>query len=1082
MKTKSTLIFILLIAVNSSALTDDYIFKQHTVSDGLSQSTVFASIQDSRGYMWFGTINGLNRFDGYEFKVYTNNPADSSSISDNFISALFEDDKDFIWVGTINGNLNKFDRKNETFTRFKIDDYFEQVDEPETEYYEYPLAFSRNQLNSITSITEDTNGYLWIGTWGNGLIKFNKENKTATHIFHNPKDSFSLSHNRVRDIHIDDDGNLWVATFGGGLNRAVKENQTDSLGFIYSINQIVFDHYKHDSKYKSSLSNNQITKLFEDRDKNLWIGTYDGGLEKLDYANRIKNPANAVFKHFIASELTANCICNNKIMAIVQDNDGYLWIGTFGGGIDRMKIETETFIHFSHDPSNQKSLPDNDILSLLADKSGILWIGSHLGQGVTQFQKNITKFNLINKDSGKKPNLNDDVVWSVYEDSDQNLWVGMYRGGLNFVNRKTNRSTVYQFVKNNINSLSDNHIRSIEEDKFNNLWIATYSGGLNRLNKTSGKIDRFTNNPNDPNSLSANQVQDILIESDTVIWAATFGGGLNKLTFINDLNETPSVTRYENDPDNSESISDNRVYKLLIDSEDNFWVGTYGGGLNKFDRTSGTFKNYLHSPDDPNSISNNIVLSLLEDSEGMIWIGTSGGSLNKFNPKTYKATMFSVNQGLTSSVVYGILEDNERNLWLSTDNGIYKFNIEIEKFTQFGLEDGLQSLEFSGGAYYKNRDGLMYFGGINGLNYFYPDSITTNNFIPPIVISSVKLFHENIKGEHKELILSHDQNFISFEFAALDYTNPQRNMYAFKLEGLEKNWENVNANLRRANYTNLPSGEYIFRIVGANPDGIWNTKGASIKLIITPPYWQTWWFVSLVLIVLGIIVYYISTLSIKNQLAVEQLKAKIATDLHDNVGAGLTEISILSEVAANRMRINSVNDPKEFNRISNISRELVDNMSDIVWVVNPQRDSLYDLIIKLKDSYNEFMNSVGISFRVKNIDKTDDVRLPMEYKQNLLMMFKEAINNAIKHSNCKKITLEANVKNDIIELTLTDDGTGIDKSKNKTGNGISNMESRAEKLGGSVKVISVLNGGTQVIFIAKLSRFKKIKSFFKRYS
>ena len=369
---------------------------------------------------------------------------------------------------------------------------------------------------------------------------------------------------------------------------------------------------------------------------------------------------------------------------------------------------------------------------------------------------------------------------------------------------------------------------------------------------------------------------------------------------------------------------------------------------------------------------------------------------------------------------------------------------------------------------------------VTGLNYFYPDSIPVNKYVPSVVISSIKLFNDNLKGELDELILSYDQNFISFEFSALDYTNPRRNKYAYKLEGLQQNWQNVDANMRIANYTNLPADEYIFRVVGSNSDGIWNTEGASIKLIITPPYWQTWWFITLVIIIIGFTIYYISTISIKNQLAIEQLKTKIATDLHDNVGAGLTEISILSEVATQKMAGNAEKNSKEIKNISNISRELVDSMSDIVWVVNPQRDSLYDLIIKLKDSYNEFLNTVGISFKVKNIDKTNDVHLPMDYKQNLLMMFKEAINNAIKHSNCKKITLEANVRNDVIELILTDDGIGIDEFNHKSGNGITNMENRAKKLGGRMKLRSEREEGTKVIFISKLSKLRKIRSFFKR--
>ncbi len=303
------------------------------------------------------------------------------------------------------------------------------------------------------------------------------------------------------------------------------------MGKLIKNNQIGFEHYKNIIGNKTSLSDNKIITLFEDREETLWIGTYDGGLNKLDFKNKTLSSNEAKFTSYTARGIFSDCICNNTVMAIAQDSDGYIWIGTFGGGMDKLDIHSETFTHYYHDPANHKSLPDNDILSLYVDRSGILWIGSHLGKGVTKLQKNITKFNLMNKDSGEKPYLNDDVVWSVYEDSKNNLWVGMYRGGLNFINSKTSRTIVYQLNEENNNSISDNHIRSIKEDDFNNLWVGTYSGGLNRFNLKTGKIDRFKNDPEISNSLSANQVQDILIESDTVIWVATFGGGLNKLSF-----------------------------------------------------------------------------------------------------------------------------------------------------------------------------------------------------------------------------------------------------------------------------------------------------------------------------------------------------------------------------------------------------------------------------------------------------------------------------------------------------------------------------------------------------------------------
>ena len=374
---------------------------------------------------------------------------------------------------------------------------------------------------------------------------------------------------------------------------------------------------------------------------------------------------------------------------------------------------------------------------------------------------------------------------------------------------------------------------------------------------------------------------------------------------------------------------------------------------------------------------------------------------------------------------------------------------------------------------------MMYFGGINGFNYFYPDSITINQYVPDVVISDVRVMDERIKGEPNELILSHDQNFVSIEFSALDFSIPRENKYSYILQGFQDTWISTGGSNRTATYTNLPSGKFTFLVKGTNEDGVWNETPASITIIINPPFWNTWWFITLVLLSVVFFIYYFGTIRVKTQLEIEKLKLKIASDLHDNIGAGLTEISILSEVAERSEGHSSSIVKKDLQKISETARQLVDSMSDIVWVVNPQRDSLHDLIVKLKDSYNEFFSSIGISFQVNNIEKSDDIKLPMEYKQNLLLMFKEAINNAIKHSGCKKIVLEAFYKNDIIEIILKDDGKGFDLNTVNFGNGIKNMENRAMKIKGKLKWNSESHNGTVVTFSGKLGQINKIKSFLK---
>jgi signal transduction histidine kinase len=372
----------------------------------------------------------------------------------------------------------------------------------------------------------------------------------------------------------------------------------------------------------------------------------------------------------------------------------------------------------------------------------------------------------------------------------------------------------------------------------------------------------------------------------------------------------------------------------------------------------------------------------------------------------------------------------------------------------------------------------MYFGGINGFNYFHPDSIAISQYAPSMVITKIKVMDVELKGIQDELILSHDQNFIAIEFSALDFFSPKRNKYSYLLEGFQKSWILTDGSNRTAIYTNLPAGEFTFKVRGTNADGVWNEKVASIKIIINPPFYQTWWFVTLIIVAVALLIYYLGTIRIKNQLEIERLKLKIASDLHDNIGAGLTEISILSEVAGRNEIHSGAIVKRDLQKISNTARQLVDSMSDIVWVVNPQRDSLHDLIVKLKDSYNEFFNSIGISFQVNNVEKSDDIKLPMEYKQNLLLMFKEAINNAIKHSGCRKIILEAFYNNDTIRIILRDDGHGVDLSDVKFGNGIKNMEERAKKINGTLRLDSAAESGTVICFAGKIGKINRIKSLF----
>jgi ligand-binding sensor domain-containing protein/two-component sensor histidine kinase len=1044
----------------STAQHQEYQFNQIKVEDGLSQSTVYCMLQDRKGFLWFGTANGLNRYDGYSFIVYTNDPTDSTTISDNGILSLLEDKDGFIWAGTVSGVLNKYDRKNGTFTRFDFTDLLKTENDPDEKYYDFPLPFSRNNNRSITVIEQGDDGLLWIGTWGKGLIKFDPVNNRYEHYHYDKNQPGGFQSNMVKAIIPCSDGTVWVGTLGGGLYKLFKSG-----------NQTRIQKYEH-NKNNWSLSDNKVISLFKDVDGNLWIGTYGGGLNKLAKQFQSVDASQARFERFINDSKT-NSLSNNIVTSIIQNTDRSLWLGSFGGGLNHFDLNNKKFTVYRNNPKIPSSLQKNDILSLLIDKSGTLWIGTHLGKGLSRLERSTIKFGQINKDVNGANGLNDDVVWAISEDQNSVLWIGTYKGGLNKYDRKNGKFTFYKFDRNIKTTLSDNHIRSIVDDGSGYLWIGTYSGGLNKFNKSTGFSTRYTFGSNDYTNRGSNQVQAILIDRAKNLWVSTFGGGLNKVDAEDLKINQIRFERFVHNVKDPFSLNDDRVYCITEDRDGILWIGTFGGGLNKFDPKTKKFISYKNIPGDESSLADNRVMTIYEDNFSNLWIGSYGGGLQKFDKRTEKFKRFDKKNRMISSVVYGILEDNSNNLWMSTDNGLFKFSIATEIFTQYDLHDGLQSSEFSGGAYFKSQEGEMFFGGINGFNYFYPDSVRDNLFIPPIAISNIKIFSNPVRGEIDSLQLSYSQNFFSFEFAALDFTNPEDNQYAYILEGLDSDWHYVDSRRRIVNYSNLLPGEYIFRVRGSNNDGAWNNEGAKILIKILPPIWKRWWFITAALFLIAFSIFYLSTIRFRSLLAIEKLKGKLAADLHDNVGSGLTEISILSELASQKIKNVEDGPSQNLSAISEKARQLIDSMSDIVWMVNPQRDSFHHLIMRLKDTYSDLLYSSEISFKTTNLENLSSLKLPMEYKQNMYLIFKEGINNAIKHSKCKKIFLEAALNKDTIILVLKDDGSGFDAENVKLGNGLINMKKRAHSIGCEL-IIDSTNEGTSLKFIGKLGGIKKV--------
>ena len=775
-------------------------FEHLSIADGLSQSAVYAILQDREGYLWFGTEDGLNRFDGYEFTVYQSEFDDPSSLSHDWILSLLEDERGDIWVGTSGGGLNRWNRKTDTFTHFGND----------------PTNPNSLTNDIVRSLFEASDGSLWVGTDG-GLNRF-RDDGGFDHYKHNPSNSDSLLDNSVWTIAEGIDGALWVGTTEG-LNRFRAEGDG-------------FEHLQHDPNDEGSLPSGAVRSIFQEASGTLWVGTFGGGLGRLDGDGRFET-----YRH----DDDGTSIAHDRVRAIYQDSQGMVWIGT-EGGLTRWDPRSERFSSHFNEPGASGSLSDNHIISISEDRGGVLWLGTIVG-GLNRTNIVAGTFDHIKQSAG---GLSHNGVFSFADDRDF-LWVGTFGGGLNRYDRATGSFEHYRHDPKDPSSLSDDRVMSLLVDSEGTLWVGTFSAGLNRYDPGTGRFIRYRHDPDDPRSLSHDGVKFIREDSKKTLWIGTHRGGLNRFD-----RESETFVSYAHDPNDPTSLSHNSLTDFWEADDGVLWLGT-NGGLNRFDPEVGTFAHYRHDPLDPASLSHDFVTSLIGDRRGTLWVGTQGGGLNRWSIIDRRAHRgafkhYTARDGLPNDFIYGIVEGSDDMLWLSTNRGLSRMSPLSETFRNYDSAHGLQSDEFNFGAYHRGADGTLFFGGVNGFNSFHPRDVRGNLHVPPIVLTNfLKLnqrvpLHENTSGRNglDEIQIGYRDYVVTFEYAALDFTAPSKNRYAYKLEGFDQEWNEV-GNIRRATYTNLDPGDYVFRVRGSNNDGLWNEEGMAIQLSVDPPPWQTWW-------------------------------------------------------------------------------------------------------------------------------------------------------------------------------------------------------------------------------------------------
>jgi signal transduction histidine kinase/ligand-binding sensor domain-containing protein len=789
-------------------------FQHFSLDEGLSQTSVRSLLEDSKGFIWVGTEDGLNRFDGYRFEVFRPDPEDSNSLSEGIIRALIEDNKGFIWIGTYQGGLNRLDPRTRQFTRYR---------------------YQPNQANSlsddrVSAILEGPSGTIWVGT-AVGLDRFDPSNDQWRHFTLRRAAEGGSPSVGVLALHEDSSGVLWVGTTAG-------------LARFDPVEMRLFYHAEF-SDEDGGARDPAVQAIWEDRDGDLWVGTVRSGLLHLDRERR-------EIARYAFDPDDPTSLSGDSVSAIYEDPWGVLWIGT-DGGLNRFNPLADRFVRYQHDPREPSSLSDDQIDCLLGDRSGGLWIGTAYG-GLDRYDRRSEQF-VIYKAEGRNPDRsNTDAIWSIYEDKFGYLWLGTNGSGLERFDRETGSWRYFQHDPEDRNSLSNDVVMTIIGDD-TDLWVGTWGGGLDRLDLNGRRFRQYRFDAGDPNSISSDVVWVVYEDSGGGLWIGT-DNGLN--FFDRSLNR---FIRYLHDPGDPNSISSNLLGAIYQDRSGTLWVGTHGG-LNRFDPDRQEFRRYQHDPDDPGSLSNDIVFAIYEDMAGRLWLGTYGGGLNRFDPESETFAHFRVKDGLPNDVVYGILEDDQGNLWLSTNNGLARFNPETEEFFNFDIVDGLQAREFNYNAYFKSRGGEMFFGGVAGVNAFYPDHITANSYVPPVELTSMSQGGEPLALDRDmpyvtDLAFQWPDNNLEFEFTALSFFQSDQNQYAYRLDGFDSGWNEIGTQ-RIGRYTNIPSGTYTLRLRGSNNDGVWNIEGRTLQLTFEPPLWGTWWFrggVGLLLVTLAVGVY-----------------------------------------------------------------------------------------------------------------------------------------------------------------------------------------------------------------------------------
>ena len=1016
-------------------------FGRITTQDGLSHNTVTSILQDRQGFMWFGTEDGLNRYDGYTFTVYRHDPDDPHSLRDDSIMTLYEDRAGVLWIGTQTGWLEQLDKERGQFSHHQFSGpvlsmYQDRTGkfwvgtwgalyrfDQETEDFEIVSSFSESA--TILSIHEDRDGELWFGSWDGWLLFLDR----AQDILRPVPIGVPVKNYRVTSMYEDAAGALWIGRDGGGLSRFDRDREQ-------------FTHYQHDPNHPSSLIDDAVLAVHQDSSGALWIGTDGGGLDRFD-------PVTERFAHYQNIPGDPRSLSSNAVLSLYEDRSGVLWVGTPAGGLSKLDLVGGSFYDYQSTPEDANRLGDNVVLAIHQDRGGILWIGT--SRGLDRLDPSGGQWHQYRHNPDDPYSLSHDLVWSILEDSSGRLWIGT-QTNLDRYDPENEQFVHYQIPHSE--TQDDGAIHSILEDRAGTLWIAS-SSGLLKFYPDAGQFDITVHLVTSPSWEFIRRGYN---------WRAT----------------------------------------ALLDTEGVLWLGTPGEGLYRFDGQRLTL--YQADDWDPQSLSSNFISSLFQDKAGKLWIGTAGG-LDRFDRMTDTFAHYTERDGLSDNKIRGILEDdlppNQGGpfLWISTARGLSRFDPRAETFRNYDVTDGLQGNEFNAGAAYKSSSGELFFGGESGFNAFYPGEITENPHVPPVVITAFRLLNQVVRRDllpDERIELSYQYNSISFEFAALDYHTPEKNLYAYVMEGLDDGW--VQAGTRRyAEYRDLRPGDYVFRVKGSNSDGVWNEEGIAVHITIAPPFWETWWFrglAALILLTIALGAFWLRIRGIEarshdletqvekrtaelqreidqrtqaeqalrqseREKAVAAERNRLARELHDSVTQALYAVTLYANAAARLLARGQVE--TAIKNVRKVRRTAIEALGEMRLLIFELRPPILEegLAAALETRLEAVEKRAGLNthFRVEG-----NSQLPPDVEESLYRITVEALNNSLKHAHAHSVRVFLRLEPQCTFLEITDDGVGFDPAliSNGGGLGLRGMIERIEQFGGQLTVDSGPDSGTRI--------------------